>query len=100
MAKEVPQRTASRQKRRRGQGLTETILVVALVAIGCIGVVGLFGDNIRGLFGTSADAVAGNTAAVNTDHDSSAIVKEKTLVNFGDNTGQGGGGGGGNRPTR
>jgi pilus assembly protein Flp/PilA len=45
---------------RRGQGMTEYIIIVALIAIAAIGVVGLFGDNIRDLFATSANALAGN----------------------------------------
>ena len=49
-----------------GQSLTEVIVIVFLVGIGAIGVVGLFGDNIRGLFGGSAAAVAGNTSVGNT----------------------------------
>jgi Flp pilus assembly pilin Flp len=46
--------------------MTEVIVIVFLVAIGTIGVAGLFGDNIRSLFGTSSEAVAGNTSAANT----------------------------------
>jgi len=48
---------------RRGQGMTEYIIIVALIAIAAIGVVGLFGDNIRDLFATSANALAGNENA-------------------------------------
>lgn len=50
------------QERRgqRGQGMTEYIIIVALVAIGAIAVVSIFGDNIRALFGTSANALAGD----------------------------------------
>ena len=42
---------------RRGQGMTEYIIIVALIAIAAIGVVSLFGDNIRKLFATSANAL-------------------------------------------
>jgi len=48
---------------RRGQGMTEYIIIVALIAIAAIGVVSLFGDNIRALFATSANALAGNEDA-------------------------------------
>ncbi len=48
---------------RRGQGMTEYIIIVALIAIAAIGVVALFGDNIRALFGTSSNAMAGDEAA-------------------------------------
>jgi pilus assembly protein Flp/PilA len=49
-------RTAARQ---RGQGMTEYIIIVALVAIGAIFVVTVFGDNIRAVFGASANALVG-----------------------------------------
>ena len=60
----------------RGQGMTETVIIVALVAIAAIGVVGVFGDNIRAMMGTSVDALAGNAtphagqghAGVTSDH--------------------------------
>ena len=48
---------------RRGQGMTETIIIVALIAIAAIGVVSLFGDDIRALFATSTNALAGEEAA-------------------------------------
>jgi pilus assembly protein Flp/PilA len=50
-----------RTKRERGQGMTEYIIIVALVAIGAIAVVTIFGDNIRALFGASANALAGQS---------------------------------------
>ena len=43
-----------------GQGMTEYIIIVALIAIGTIAVVTIFGNNIRALFGTSANALAGS----------------------------------------
>jgi Flp pilus assembly pilin Flp len=43
--------------------MTEYIIIVALIAIGAIGVVSLFGDNIRTLFGTVDDALAGDESA-------------------------------------
>jgi Flp pilus assembly pilin Flp len=41
--------------------MTEIIIIVFLVAIGAIGVAGLFGDNIRGLFGASSESLAGES---------------------------------------
>jgi pilus assembly protein Flp/PilA len=71
-------------RRMRGQGMTEYIIVVALVAIAAIGIVTIFGDNIRQLFGASAEALAGNTAAQNAGNASiSSTVKSKTLKTFG-----------------
>ncbi len=43
----------------RGQGMTEYIIIVVLLAITLIGVVGFFGNRLRGLFGGSSDALAG-----------------------------------------
>lgn len=46
-------------KQEEGQGMTEYIVIVALVAIAAIGVVSVYGDNVRKIFGTSVDALAG-----------------------------------------
>ncbi len=48
-------------KRRQGAAKTEYIIVAVLVAIFSIGVVTLFGDNIRALFAASDDSLAGET---------------------------------------
>jgi hypothetical protein len=48
-----------------GQSMTEVVVIVFLVGIGCIGLVGLFGDNIRGLFGGSSESLAGNPSVAN-----------------------------------
>jgi Flp pilus assembly pilin Flp len=39
-----------RKNAKRGQGMTEYIINVALIAIAAIGIITLFGDNIRRLF--------------------------------------------------
>ena len=44
----------------RGQGMTEYIIIVVLLAIALIGVVGFFGNRLRSLFGGSSDALAGS----------------------------------------
>lgn len=44
----------------RGQGMTEYIIIVALIGVASIGVVGLFGDNVRHLFAAASDSIAGN----------------------------------------
>lgn len=67
---------------RRGQGNTEFIVVVALVAIAAIGVVTLFGDNLRSLFGASSDAVAGDADIENRGAKSQPGVTNKTMGNF------------------
>lgn len=48
---------------RRGQATTEYILIVVLVAILSIGIITIFGDAVRDLFGVSAERLAGETDA-------------------------------------
>jgi Flp pilus assembly pilin Flp len=72
-------------KKARGQGMTEYIIIVALIAIAAIGVVTLFGDNIKALFGGSADALSGNTSVSNRGTQSSSKLEKKGLTNFGQN---------------
>lgn len=45
-----------------GQGMTEYIIIVALIAIAAIGVVTVFGQDIRHLFGASTGALSGDTS--------------------------------------
>ncbi len=49
------------QKRRAGQGMTEYIIIVALVAIASIAVVTIFGNQIRELFSTSTENLQGTS---------------------------------------
>ena len=58
-------------KSESGQGMTEYIIIVALIAIAAIGVITIFGDNIRKMFGASVNALA-NTATSNTGAKQSA----------------------------
>jgi Flp pilus assembly pilin Flp len=76
-------------KKARGQGMTEYIIIVALIAIAAIGVITLFGDNIRALFGMSADALAGDTSvSARTTKSKKDALEKKQLSNFGqENTG-------------
>ncbi|HBU49329.1 MAG: Flp family type IVb pilin [Myxococcota bacterium] len=70
-----------------GQGMTEYIIIVALIAVAAIGVVTLFGNNIAGLFGLSADALTGqdNLETQNYTKESTEEQRNKTLSNFGTN---------------
>lgn len=75
-------------RKNRGQGMTEYIIIVALIAIAAIGIITLFGDNIRRLFGMSADALAGdsNIAQRNTSGAGNQTnLTAKTMKNFGQN---------------
>lgn len=69
-------------KKSRGQGMTEYIIIVALIAIAAIGVITLFGDNIRTLFGMSANALAGDTDVPNNTRHSNRAKERKELGNF------------------
>lgn len=72
------------RKARRGQGMTEYIVIVALIAIAAIGIITLFGDNIRKLFGASAQALAGETQLANPgDNQEHQELRQKTMTNFG-----------------
>ena len=71
-------------KKQAGQGMTEYIIIVALIAISAIGVVSVFGDNIRKIFGASTDALANDatpTTAAKTAGDTSG---HKNVENFAD----------------
>ncbi len=73
-------------QKNRGQGMTEYIIIVALIAIAAIGIITLFGDNIRRLFGMSADALAGDSEiAQRNTKKADAALTNKTMKSFGQN---------------
>ncbi|MGZ9135160.1 MAG: Flp family type IVb pilin [Candidatus Deferrimicrobiaceae bacterium] len=49
---------------RSGQGLTEYIIIVALVAIAAIGVVNIFGNQLRHQFSTIIASMSGSSVQV------------------------------------
>jgi len=75
--------------RQLGQGMTEYIIIVALIAIAAIAVYGFFGDTIRGQVGAMTAELAGgdssgaksaaDTAGGNANEEGG---KAKTLSNF------------------
>lgn len=66
-----------------GQGMTEYIIIVALIAITAIGVVTIFGDNIRDLFSGATNALAGDTnVKVKSETTSDRHTKTRNLKNF------------------
>lgn len=70
-------------RRQRGQGMTEYIIIVALVAVMSIAVVTIFGDNVRALFGASANALAGRQNQGSLSHEAVTKVQvERKLENF------------------
>ena len=75
-------RALSFLRRESGQGLSEYLIIVALVAVAAIGVVTVFGRDIRELFSATTDALAGNQArntAVRAN-----VRANKGLRNFGE----------------
>jgi Flp pilus assembly pilin Flp len=50
--------------KRRGQGLTEYIIIVALVAIAAIGIVNIFGNQLRHQLSTIVAAMSGSSIQV------------------------------------
>ncbi|MEE8408917.1 MAG: hypothetical protein V3T05_04885 [Myxococcota bacterium] len=67
----------------RGQGMTEYINIVALIANGANFVVTILGENIRALFGTSANALTGEQSQL----EGTTVTEEdiqRDLSNFGE----------------
>ena len=70
-----------------GQGMTEYIIIVALIAIAAIGVITIFGNNLRVLFTNSANALGGKEDATDGGGQvTNAAAKRKGLSNFGTNS--------------
>ena len=82
---QIARKQMKQLKKNRGQGMTEYIIIVALIAIAAIGVVTLFGDNIRKIFGASADALAGNTSVTSNASSRNTSLETKNLASFGQN---------------
>ena len=75
--------------------MTEYIIIVALIAIAAITVVMLFGDNIRALFATSDNALAGNESTdTNTRQATGMDYDHRNMKTFANGSSGGGGGGG------
>ena len=51
------------QKSVRGQGMTEYIIIVALIAVAAIGVYTAFGKTVRGQMAVTAEALAGKSTS-------------------------------------
>jgi len=64
-----------------GQGMSEYLIIVALIAVAAIGVVSVFGKDIRELFAASTGALAGESAK---SEAVKAKTSDKTLKSFSD----------------
>lgn len=69
-----------------GQGMTEYIIIVALIAIAAIGIYTLFGDVIRDQMGAMTQELAGgagdNTASASIGASTGEAATAKTLDSF------------------
>jgi Flp pilus assembly pilin Flp len=74
-------------KNEMAQGMTEYIIIVALIAIAAIGVITLYGDNIRDMFGASSEALSGEDEAERKMGPlNQNVATHKDLNTFGKNT--------------
>lgn len=83
-------------RRQLGQGMTEYIIIVAVVALGSIAVYTAFGDVLRGQVAEAAGTLAGESGigreAIDSGKQKAAANTQKTLQNYGETSGGGGGG--------
>jgi len=76
-------KTRSAGRNRRGQGLNEYLIIVALVAIAAIGVVNIFGNQIRNQFATIVAAMSGSSLTVESmADDAKGQTTQRTLKDY------------------
>lgn len=72
-----------RRARKRGQTMTEYIIIVALIAIASIAIVTIFSNQIRQLFAGSAKQLQGDTSATVThEADDTSSAKRTNLTDW------------------
>jgi Flp pilus assembly pilin Flp len=64
-----------------GQGMTEYLIIVALIAIAAVGVVTVFGNDIRQLFSASTGTLNGTSTTAQTQK--ARVNNNKTMKTFG-----------------
>lgn len=87
----------SKKRVQRGQGMTEYIIIVALIAIAAIAVYQLFGDTVRNqtaamaqeLAGNNGDAARGRAQAAGNAADNTQVTN-RNLSTYTNNAGIGG----------
>lgn len=77
------------QRKQRGQGMTEYLIITALIAVAAIGVYRLFGDTIRNQVAGMAMEVSGgngttarDAAAARATASSATAVTQRNMSNF------------------
>lgn len=78
--------------RQGGQGMSEYIIVVALVALAAITVVSMFGETVQAQFSNMAAALSGDDSA--TAHTTTRDDTGEDMSNFFEEAAEGGGQGG------
>ncbi|MFG6412613.1 Flp family type IVb pilin [Roseateles sp. DC23W] len=58
----------------RGQGMTEYIIIVALIAVAAIGVYSMFGETVKNQTGAMAAALGGDNGNAKTHNDKAKAV--------------------------
>ncbi len=67
-------------QRQRGQGMTEYIIIVALIAVAAIGVYALFGQTIRNQVSGLAAEVAGKDSATDRSNAAASASSARTAA--------------------
>jgi Tfp pilus assembly protein PilV len=82
-------KTQSKSRKQRGQGMTEYVIIVALIAVSAIGVYSLFGRTVRNQTAGLAQEVAGtnatgqiNQARTNAATAATNAEQQKGLANY------------------
>lgn len=71
-------------KNKKGQGLIEYLIIVAIVAVGSMAVIKTVGGNVNAKFANIANVLGGKAAGTNVDvHEvTEGMTKKKDLGNF------------------
>jgi len=80
---QFPRLPLKTRRRQAGQGMTEYIIIVALIAVAAIGVYSMFGQTIRGQVAGLAGEVAGTGAAAGKTTASTAASDAATKASEG-----------------
>lgn len=75
------QQRAICRSRIRGQGLTEYVIIIAIIAIAAIGATSFFGDSIKASFLALGSELTGNTKVDMVQETSTALAKAKSDTN-------------------
>ena len=85
----MPVSTRNALRRQRGQGMTEYIIITALIAIAAISAVAFFGGTVRSQVGAMAQELGGTDATSTINHatkqgnsGANAAVKKKDLSSY------------------